>query len=244
MDAELIEVERGWKSVEVVVDNAKRQAKTQHKQLRMTEDELVGACEQIKLLKKLEDVKKAKDQAKQEGYDIGVAETKETLRAKVTEVCRAYCSQVWSEALNWAGVEASSTLRRAENVYYPSTIQALGSSTSLDVAAPNVASPIEEASSKDPLQSNSPKKVAEQAGRANKVEKVPKKVTAEIPKPSNIPKGSSKEGMGSQSMELVLATLHIPVKEDPKGKDTTSLAAATTQPPKPPKDNLVIKMKQ
>ena len=30
-----------------------------------------------------------------------------------------YCSQVWAEALNRAGVETSSELRRAENVYYP-----------------------------------------------------------------------------------------------------------------------------
>ena len=45
-------------------------------------------------------------------------------------------------------------------------------------------------------------------------------------------------------MELVLATLPIPLKEDPKGKAQVSTTAASTQPPKNPKDKLVIKMKQ
>ena len=50
---------------------------------------------------------------------MGVAETKTNLKAQVPGVCRLYCSQVWAEALNRAGVETSSELRRAENVYYP-----------------------------------------------------------------------------------------------------------------------------
>ena len=97
----------------------------------------------------MEDAKKAKDQAEQEGYDVGVAETEEAFRteeafkAEVSRVCRAYCIQVWNKALNLDGVEASSTPRRAENEYYPLVMQAIGSSASLDDATPNVASPIE-----------------------------------------------------------------------------------------------------
>ena len=78
------------------------------------------------LKKKLKEAEKAKerakrdwDQAEQEGYDVGVAETEEAFRAEVTGVCRNYCSQVWYEALNQAKVEASSVLRKAESVYYP-----------------------------------------------------------------------------------------------------------------------------
>ena len=67
----------------------------------------------------MEEAKKARDQAEQEGFEIGVAETEKALRAEVLGVCRKYCLQVWNEALNQAGVEASSMLRRAENVYYP-----------------------------------------------------------------------------------------------------------------------------
>ena len=36
------------------------------------------------------EAKKAKDEAEQKGYDLEVAETKETLRAKVPAVCRNY----------------------------------------------------------------------------------------------------------------------------------------------------------
>ena len=53
-------------------------------------------------------------------------ETEEALRAEVLEVCRYYCLQVWNETLSQAGVEASSTLRRAESMYYPLAIRASG----------------------------------------------------------------------------------------------------------------------
>ena len=51
-----------------------------------------------------------------------MAETEDTLRVEVSRVCRTYSSQVWNEALNQVGVEASSVLRRAESMYYPSVI--------------------------------------------------------------------------------------------------------------------------
>jgi len=62
-------------------------------------------------------------------------------------------------------------------------------------------------------------------------------------KPLDAPKDTSKDGGASQSLELVLATLPIPAKEDPKSKEVASSTAATTQPTKTPKDKLVIKMK-
>ena len=87
----LTKAERGRKSTEAALDGVERQAETQRKQLRLAEDELAVAREQIKLLKKkLEDVEKAKDQVEQEGYDVGVAETKEAFRVEVLRVCRAY----------------------------------------------------------------------------------------------------------------------------------------------------------
>ena len=52
-----------------------------------------------------------------------MAETEEALRAEVLGVCMIYYSQTWYEALNQAGVKASSALRRAENVYYPPAIR-------------------------------------------------------------------------------------------------------------------------
>ena len=65
------------------------------------------------------EAEQATNEAEQKGYEIGVAETEETLRAKVPMVCRIYCAQTWDEALNRARVEASSELRRPENVFYP-----------------------------------------------------------------------------------------------------------------------------
>ena len=37
-------------------------------------------------------VKKERDEAEQHGYDVGVAETEDALRAEVPVVCRAYCT--------------------------------------------------------------------------------------------------------------------------------------------------------
>ena len=68
-------------------------------------------------------VEKERDEAEQHGYDVGVAEIEDALRAEVLAVCRAYCAQTWEEALNQAGVEASSELRRPERIIFPSALQ-------------------------------------------------------------------------------------------------------------------------
>ena len=78
----------------------------------------------------MEETDKIRDQAEQNGHVIGVAETEKTLRVEVARVCRHYCSRMWAEALNQARVEASSALKRVENVYYPPTIRPSGSSGS------------------------------------------------------------------------------------------------------------------
>ena len=96
--------------------------------LCQTENQLAASKGQIVTLKKKmeeaekarEQAKKARDQAEQEGYDIGMTETKETLRAEVSRVCRNYCLQVWNEALNQAKVEASSVFRKGKECILPS----------------------------------------------------------------------------------------------------------------------------
>ena len=128
LNTKLTKADRKIKSIEAALEGAESQAETQCKQVRQAKDELVAAKEQTKVLKKkLKDSKKVKDQVEQDGYDVGVVETEEDFKAEVSGVCRTYCLQVWNEALNLTGVEASSTLRRTENVYYPPTIQALDS---------------------------------------------------------------------------------------------------------------------
>ena len=38
------------------------------------------------------EAERKKDEAEQHGYNVGVAETEEALRAEVLVVCRAYCA--------------------------------------------------------------------------------------------------------------------------------------------------------
>ena len=58
------------------------------------------------------EAEKARDEAEQQGYDLGVAEIEETLKAEVTAVCRIYYAQTWDEALNRVEVEAFFELRK------------------------------------------------------------------------------------------------------------------------------------
>ena len=82
-----------------------------------------------------------KDEAKQHGYDVSVAETEDTLRAEVPAVCLAYCAQTWEEALNRAGIDASSELRGPENIFFPPAIQV----PKQEEAAPPVIPPAKDA---------------------------------------------------------------------------------------------------
>ena len=64
-----------------------------------------------------------RDEAEQHGYDVGVAETEDALRAEVPTLYRVYCTQTWEEALNRAGIDASSELRKPENIFFPPALQ-------------------------------------------------------------------------------------------------------------------------
>ena len=75
-------------------------------------------------------MEKARYEAEQHGYDVGVAKTKDALRVEVPTICRTYCALTWDEALNQAWVKASSVLRKAESVYYPPAIFLVSSSDS------------------------------------------------------------------------------------------------------------------
>ena len=101
LKVQLSQSENDRKSSVTTLEGAERQAKTQRKQLRQAEFDLVSTREQNKvLMKKLEEAEKAKDQAEQDGYNVGVAETEEAFKSVVSRVCRVYCSQIWDVALN------------------------------------------------------------------------------------------------------------------------------------------------
>ena len=56
-------------------------------------------------------------------YERGVLDMEMRLAEEVTGVCRDYCTEVWAEALNRAGVPATSKLRSAENIFFLEDIQ-------------------------------------------------------------------------------------------------------------------------
>ena len=171
-----------------------------------------------------------------------MAKIKETLKAKVSRLCRTYCLQVWNQALNQAEMEASSTLRRVENVYYPPIIQASSPSGAKVKTAPKNLNPSKDASAKTlPSPSSSPKEV-EPVGAVEK--EIVKEVALEAPKPPAGPKDSSKEEGVSQSKEIDLVTFLVPTKEDSKGKGPASTATTTAKPSKATtKDNPSLKIK-
>ena len=66
------------------------------------------------------DVEKAR--VKQAAYDAGMTKTTQSLTAQFRDVARAFCLEVWGQALITAGVDTESELRTPDKVYYPSTL--------------------------------------------------------------------------------------------------------------------------
>ena len=93
-----------------------------------TRDEAIKAKREAEFARN--EAEAAKETAEDEGYNAGVANTQVSLKAQIPGVCRLYCSQVWEEALKRAGVDASSDLRKAENIFYPTAIREAASTNS------------------------------------------------------------------------------------------------------------------
>ena len=168
----LIAEEQAWKSANTALKGAERQAEGQRKLAREANDQLAASKEQLAALKKqpeeaqrfrdqaekarveVEEAKakaeKERDEAEQHGYDVGVAETEDALRAEVPAVCLAYYTQTWEEALNRAGIDASSELRRLENIIFPPALQIPNQKET----APPATQPAEEAQPQHPPSSS------------------------------------------------------------------------------------------
>ena len=157
-----------------------------------------------------------------------MAKTEAALRVEVPKVCRLYCAKVWDEALNQAGVEASSVLRMAESVYYPLPIHASSSSIANPDAPPEVANPEKSSPSKALPSFGSPPKVAKQLGANEKVTEETKVVASDATKPLTVLHDPAKEKEAPR-MELVLATLPIPSKGDPTSIGQGPLEATIPQ---------------
>nr|XP_023906579.1 inner centromere protein-like [Quercus suber] len=148
----------------------------------------------------------------QHGYNVGVAETEDTFRAEVPVVCREYCALTWQEALNRAGVESSSELRKPENVYLPPIIRA---STLSTAAEP-------------------PKEVQTQASPSLNQQEQPQMPEKAKDLSSAKEVAGPKNGAASQTFEQALASTTLPAGEAPMAqeKDVPPKAAGKAPPPK------------
>ena len=206
--------EQARKSADAALKGAETQAKSQRKLTNEAKEQLAASKEQVAALKqqlkeanKLKDqaekakmqaeedkvkAEKKRDEAEQHGYDIGVAETEDALRTEVPTVCRAYCAQTWEEALNQAGIEAFSKLRKPERIIFPPALRILNQ-TKIARLAPQ---PVKEA----PLQ-HPPSTGQQEQGKEQEINKGPSsdKVT-EAPQ----------SGIASQDFEKQLALVTLP----------------------------------
>ena len=125
---------------------------------------------------------------------------------------------MWTEALNQAGVDASSAFRRAKNVFYLSALRVAGPSNSRDEIAPKA--PM--SNQADPASAlptpTIPSKEADQTGTMDKGKEQAKEKALQLAKLALVPKETSKEKGASQGQVLILATLPFTTKEDPKSK--------------------------
>ena len=173
-----------------------------------------------------------------------MAKTEDALRAEVPAFCRTCCARTWEKALNQAGVEASSMLRRAESVYYLPAIRLVSSSDSKADPVPLEAAEALRSPSRAPPAANTSSEGGERAEDTTRARDANKSTFQGADLAPTVPGESLKEKETSQSMELVLATLTIPPKVDPKDKAQVPPIVADTQPPKDVKEKLVIKMKK
>ena len=165
---------------------------------------------------------KERNEAEQHGYDVGVIETEDALRAKVPAVCRAYCTQTWGKALNQARIEASSELRKPKNIVFPLALQI---SSQKEVALPTP-QPVKEAQSQHP-----PSTGQQEQGREQEILKGPSsdKVTE-----------AYQPGAASQDFEKQLASVTLPAEGSLKDKEKETPPEVADQAPK---SKLQIKLK-
>ena len=236
--------EQARKSANSALEGVERQAKSQRKLAREASDQLAASKEQLATLKKqLEEAqrlrdqaekarvkakeakakaKKEKDEAKQHDYDVGVAETEDTLRAEVSAVCHAYYTQTWEKALNRARIDASSELRKPENIIFPPALQIPNQKE----VAPPITQPAKEAQPQNPPLSNQQEK--------DKEPKAPKSTSSDkVVEPSQ-PEAAS------QSFAKELASTTLPIGGASKEKEKEIPPEATD---KEPKSRVQIKLK-
>ena len=242
--------EKARNSADAALEGAKRQVEEQRQLLREAKVQLASSQEQLAALKKIlketqklkghveklrveaekakVEVEKARDKAEQHGYEVGMAKTEDTLRGQVPAVCRTYRAQTWEEALNRAGVEASSELKRPENIYFPLAIRASTPPFIQGDVASTVIDLVQEAQPQDPLPLNQP----EQPKEPEVSKDTSSNKTVEVPQ----------DGAASQGFEQALALTTMPAEEAFKDKKET--IPTKVDKPTNKTSKLQIKLKQ
>ena len=123
-------------------------------------------------------------------------------------------------------------LRRAESVYYSPAIRLVSSSESKADTASSEAAEAQGSPTRAPPATNTSSEGGEQVEDTTKAGDADQGAVQGIGLAPTIPGDLPKEKETSQSMELVLATLAIPSKLDPKDKVQVPPTAADTLPPK------------
>ena len=91
---------------------------------RKAENKIVVTVVELKQTKKKLDDKAAEmAQAEQAAYDMGMTKTAESLTVQLRDVARAFCLEVWGQALNAVGVSTESELRAPDKFYYPPALR-------------------------------------------------------------------------------------------------------------------------
>ena len=165
---------------------------------------------------------KERDEAEQHGYDVGVVETKDALPAEVPAVCRAYYTQTREAALNQAGIDVSSELRKPENIVFPLALQLPNQKDT----APPASQPINEAQSQHPSSTSQQAQGKEQETlKDSSLDKV-----TEAPQPE----------AASQDFEKQIALVTLPAEGSLKEKEKEAPFEAAD---KASKSKLQIKLK-
>ena len=142
---------------------------------------------------------------------MGVVETETNLKTQVSGVCRLYCSQVWAEALNRARVEASSELRRAENVYYPPAIRESSPANSQANTASEVTEAGQNSATNTLTPLDRPAEETENYGVSEKENTINQEIPQDVMKPPADPQAPPAEKEAHEKIELVLASHAMPI---------------------------------
>ena len=117
-------VEKSRKNAESALAGFDKQAEEARAAQKKAEIHLALAIVKTKQQQKQLEPKDAEmAKAEQAAYDASMTKAAQNLTAQLRDVARAFCLEVWGEALNAAGVSIELELRALDKVYYPPALR-------------------------------------------------------------------------------------------------------------------------